>query len=81
MRGKNRIVAGVLALLLGQLGIHNFYLGNFKRGLVQLLCTSIGSLLTGGIAAILVWVWALFECVMIFTGRINTDAKGRPFIN
>ncbi len=37
--GKNLVVAGLLALFLGLLGIHNFYLGYKKRGLVQLLLT------------------------------------------
>ncbi len=37
--GKNLVVAGLLALFLGLLGIHNFYLGYKKRGMVQLLLT------------------------------------------
>lgn len=36
---KNLVVAGLLALFLGLLGIHNFYLGYKKKGLVQLLLT------------------------------------------
>lgn len=37
-RDSNRkIVAGVLALLLGGFGIHHFYLGRTLRGLVYLL--------------------------------------------
>lgn len=34
---KDKIVAGILALFLGGLGIHQFYLGNAKRGLLYLL--------------------------------------------
>lgn len=34
---KDRIVAGVLALLLGGLGVHHFYLGNTLLGLLYLL--------------------------------------------
>jgi len=36
---KNKIVAGVLGILLGSLGIHWFYLGNTKRGVIYLLVT------------------------------------------
>lgn len=37
--GKNLVVAGLLALFLGLLGIHNFYLGYKKKGMIQLLLT------------------------------------------
>lgn len=33
---KNRVVAGVLAILLGDLGIHKFYLGKSTVGLLYL---------------------------------------------
>lgn len=78
MKGKSRIIAGLLAVLTGMLGIHNFYLGYFRRGLCQLLLTAIGGLVTAGVAPVAVWVWALVEGVQLFTGRINEDAKGRP---
>lgn len=42
---KNRIVAGVLALLLGPLGIHKFYLGRTGLGVLYLLCGTIGAFL------------------------------------
>lgn len=35
--GSKKIVAGVLALLLGGFGIHHFYLGNIGRGIIYLL--------------------------------------------
>lgn len=35
--GKSRIVAGVLALLLGGFGVHRFYLGQIGRGMLYLL--------------------------------------------
>jgi TM2 domain-containing membrane protein YozV len=36
-RGKNKVVAGVLALLLGWLGVHHFYLGSTGAGIIDLL--------------------------------------------
>lgn len=35
--GRNRIIAAILAILLGGLGGHHFYLGNIGRGVVYLL--------------------------------------------
>lgn len=41
--GKNRIVAGVLGILLGWLGIHKFYLGYTKQGVIMLLVSVLTS--------------------------------------
>ena len=35
--GKDRTTAGILAILLGGLGAHHFYLGNTLRGLLYIL--------------------------------------------
>ena len=40
---KNRIVAGVLGILLGWLGIHKFYLGYTKQGVIMLLVSILTS--------------------------------------
>lgn len=42
---KNRIVAALLALFLGHLGIHKFYLGKTNAGIIMLACGTIGWLL------------------------------------
>lgn len=34
---NKRVLAGILAILLGYLGIHKFYLGYTKEGVIQLL--------------------------------------------
>ena len=39
---KNRILAGVLGIFLGVLGIHKFYLGYTKAGIIMLLAGTIG---------------------------------------
>lgn len=36
-RGKNKVVAGLLAILLGGLGIHHFYLGSTMAGVVTIV--------------------------------------------
>jgi TM2 domain-containing membrane protein YozV/RNA polymerase subunit RPABC4/transcription elongation factor Spt4 len=45
---KNKIIAGVLGILLGWLGIHKFYLGYTKQGLIMLLVSIFGSLIKVG---------------------------------
>ncbi len=64
--GKSKLVAGLLAILVGGLGVHNFYLGYTGKAVAQLLlsCTGISS------------IWALVEGIMILTGNINKDAQG-----
>jgi TM2 domain-containing membrane protein YozV len=37
MSGKSKVTAGVLAILLGGIGAHKFYLGKIGMGLVYLL--------------------------------------------
>lgn len=36
-KGKNRTTAGVLAIFLGTVGVHQFYLGNTVRGIIYLV--------------------------------------------
>ena len=37
MLKKNKTIAGVLAFFLGTIGIHKFYMGEYKKGLIYLL--------------------------------------------
>ena len=70
---KSKFVAGILGILLGGLGIHNFYLGKTTRGIVQLILT----LLSLGIGHI----WGLIEGILILVSRPGNswhqDAEGR----
>ena len=45
---KSKVVYGILAILLGGLGIHKFYVGDTKNGIIYLIlgvCTGIGGIL------------------------------------
>ncbi len=44
-RERSRILAALLALFFGTLGIHKFYLGKTGAGVVMLLCGTVGWLL------------------------------------
>ena len=73
---KSKLIAGLLGIFLGGLGIHNFYLGNTNRGITQLLVSLIGGIFTFGLASIAMSIWGLVEGIQILTGTINTDAFG-----
>lgn len=65
---KSKLVAVLLAFFLGSIGIHDFYLGYNKNGIIKIVltvCTGIG----GGI-------WALIDFIRLLTGSLNTDANG-----
>lgn len=55
--GKDRLTAGLLAILLGSLGVHKFMLGMTKQGVIMLLC----SLLSCGILAPAMHIIGLIE--------------------
>ncbi len=76
MENKSKTTAGVLAILLGSLGVHNFYLGYTKKAVIQLLI----SLLSCGFLAMVSWVWALIEGINILTGKVTEDANGNPLV-
>ena len=65
---KSKIAAGLLAIFLGTLGIHKFYLGYQREGLIMLLV----SLLTLGIGACVMAVIALIEGILYLT-RSDAD--------
>lgn len=74
---NNKIIAGVLALVLGGLGIHRFYLGYKQIGFSQ-LGIAIFSMLF--IPLILVsWAWAIYDAIQIFTGKLN-NANGEVLV-
>ena len=60
---KSKIAAGLLAIFLGTLGIHKFYLGYSTQGIIMLLV----SLLTLGIGAIVMGIIALVEGIIYLT--------------
>jgi len=64
---KSKVAAGLLGIFLGALGIHKFYLGYQKEGLIMLLVTLIGGLLTSGAAAWVVGLIGLIEGVIYLT--------------
>ena len=60
----------LLAIFLGEIGVHNFYAGYVGRGVAQLLIT----ILSFGLLFWVSWIWAIVElCV------VSEDGNGVPF--
>lgn len=69
---KKKMVAGLLGIFLGGWGIHQFYLGDAKKGIIRIVV----SLVTCGFGGI----WGFIEGIMILAGSIKTDAAGNELV-
>ena len=65
---KSKLVAVLLAFFLGSIGVHDFYLGYKKNGIIKIVltvCTVFGGS-----------IWALIDFIRLLTGSLHTDANG-----
>ena len=69
---KSKVAAGLLGIFLGGLGIHKFYLGYGKEGVIMLLIALIGSVVTFGIAF---WIMALIGLIEGIIYLTKPDAE------
>lgn len=72
---KFKYLAAILALLFGWVGLHRFYLGYYRIGLIQIVLTAI--LLRAGFI-VFVPQWGFVEALLLVSGKFDKDAKGRP---
>lgn len=77
---KSRLAAGLLAIMLGCLGIHNYYLGFNTRGTIQLVVSLAGGLLTCGVATAAVLIWGFIEGIMILSAQPSRMYDGNGVI-
>ncbi len=66
--GKSRGVAGLLALLIGGLGIHYFYIGKSKAGIYTILLT---------IVTCSIWSIITFVQGILFFAMTNRDFQNK----
>ena len=66
---KTKKTAWLLALFLGTMGAHDFYLGFYIKGIIKLILmfTPVFYIST---------IWALIDFVRILCGKVSVDAKG-----
>jgi len=70
--GKSKVAAGLLAIFLGGLGIHKFYLGYNKAGVIMLIASIGLTIVTFGLLSIAVPLVGLVEGIIYLT---KSDAE------
>ena len=74
---KSKLAAGLLAIFLGTLGIHKFYLGYTTEGIIMLCIT----LLSAGFLGVVVEIISIIEGIIYLTMDdgtfVNTYVNGR----
>jgi TM2 domain-containing membrane protein YozV len=76
---NKKILAGVLAIILGSFGIHKFILGYQKEGIILLAVTLVGIVLSCiGIGVFIVWITGLIGLV---EGIIYLTKSDEEFYN
>ena len=65
---RSRLVAVLLCLIVGVLGIHRFYVGKTGTGIAMILTL-------GGLG-----VWVLIDLIMLLVGAFR-DKDGKPVLN
>lgn len=81
--GKTKLVAGLLAIFLGHLGIHWFYLGFKNKGILNIVITVASALLAfigiGILGFIGLWVYNIITAVQIFQDK-QKDADNNNLV-
>ncbi len=72
LAGQDKIVIALICFFLGGLGIHNFMMGETKKGVFKILLTTVGSLLCG-IGPIVCAVFVIMEFIKILTDKYIVD--------
>lgn len=70
---NKRILAGIMGILFGSLGVHNFIYGYTAKGIIQILMSTILVFLTCGVSAIAAYIWGLVEGILILTDQIKPN--------
>ena len=70
---EKKIVAGILGILLGSFGIHKFYLGYTKEGIIQLI---LGFFCIGSIIGLIEGIIYLTKSDEAFVATYITGKKG-----
>lgn len=64
---KDHVAAGLLAIFLGWLGVHKFYLGYNTSGFIMLGVSVLGGIVTLSVAVWAIWVIAIVEGIFYLT--------------
>ncbi len=70
---EKKVIAGILGILLGGLGIHKFYLGYTKEGIIQILLSFV---CVGGLIGLIEGIIYLTKSDEEFVATYITGKKG-----
>ncbi|MGL5068251.1 MAG: TM2 domain-containing protein [Sarcina sp.] len=73
---KTKLITLLLWFFVGSLGIHQFYAGNNKRGILYLILIGV-AVITCGIGSIATMVFLIIDLVQLLTDKM-VDGEGRP---
>lgn len=65
MENENKLIIILIAIFCGAFGIHNFAMGETKKGIIRI----VGSLLCGVVGSILAW----YDIVKLYKGTYTID--------
>lgn len=75
---RNSTVAGLLALFLGSLGIHDFYAGRYAYGVTKIVLSLVGLFsmftLVGTLISLAVNIWIIVDMFQIAGNRFGSDS-------
>lgn len=78
---KSKLIALLLVLFLGGLGLHRIYIGRRNSGLIMLGASILGGITSAiGVGEAILFIvscWCLVDLVALCIGKL-TDAQGRP---
>ena len=74
LAGKDKVLIVVLLLLIGGFGVHNFVMGENKKGIAKIILCFAG-FLTCGITDIVLGVLLIIELVRILTDKYEVDTN------
>ncbi len=67
---KSKVVAALLALFLGGFGVHDFYLGYKKQGIIKLILTITV------VASFVAYIWTLIDLIKILcNGKLDSNGQ------
>ena len=66
LNGQDKVVMAILCFFLGALGIHNFIMGEIKKGVVRIVVTIVT-------AGTLGWILPLIDFIKILMDNYNAD--------
>ena len=70
-RGKDKTAAGILAILLGWLGVHQFYLGSMVTGIILIAASVVSCGILGSVLGIIEGIMILTMTDEEFNRRYN----------